>query len=178
MKPYPDFAAALRPKPQPRIPAFYAVPGKARADGWTPLRQAEFIGHLAETRCVTAAARRAGMGRETAYRLRRRRWSDSLCAAWDAALQATFTGHTASTANTASTKSHTPGAAKVTQGVTLAEWEWRVTSGLWSVILKQGRYAGVRRKADDWALLEWAKASGLTSRRGTQSAPPAEKSQF
>ena len=162
MKHYPDCTTFPPPRARKRIPAFYAVPGKARADGWTPLRQAEFIGHLAETRCVSAAARRVGMARETAYRLRRRKWADSFCAAWDLAM-----------AEPKECKSHTLTLAKVT----VAELEWRVTSGIWSVILKYGRYAGVRRKADNSALLEWAKAIGLTSRRGTQGAAPAEKSQ-
>jgi hypothetical protein len=50
------------------------------------VKQAEFIGELAETRSVTEAARRVGVTRETAYRLRRRKWSASFCAAWDAAM--------------------------------------------------------------------------------------------
>jgi len=50
------------------------------------MRQAQFIGYLAETRCVRAAALRVGMSRETAYRLRARPGADSFCGAWDAAL--------------------------------------------------------------------------------------------
>ncbi|MBX7461759.1 hypothetical protein [Qipengyuania huizhouensis] len=60
-----------------RIPSFHITPGRRRGDGWTPVKQAEFIGELAETRSVTKAARRVGMTRETAYRLRRRKWSAS-----------------------------------------------------------------------------------------------------
>lgn len=154
------------PPRQKRIPPFHAVPGKARADGWTPLKQAEFIGHLAETRCVSSAALRVGMARETAYRLRRRKWSDSFCAAWDAAM-----GNRMRPAKGG--KSHTATPAKVT----VAELEWRVASGIWSVIMKYRLYAGVRRKADNSALLQWAKLSGLTSRRGLQSTAQREKSQ-
>lgn len=116
-----------------RIPRFHAVPGRARRDGWTPLRQAEFIGHLAETRSASKAARAVGMGRETAYRLRRRRWSESFCAAWDAAL------------------GKQPSAPP--RKVTTEELSWRLDSGLWQVRFAAGRYLGVVRKADNSALL-------------------------
>ena len=53
-----------------RVPPFLPVPLRARADGWTPERQARFIGLLAETGSVAEAARRVGMGRESAWRLR------------------------------------------------------------------------------------------------------------
>ena len=46
------------------VPPFHAVPLRLRADGWTPLRQAEFIGHLAATRSVAEAAREVSMARE------------------------------------------------------------------------------------------------------------------
>lgn len=48
-----SFRTVIAPRPHrptPRIPLFHAVPTRVCADGWTPLRQAEFIGHLAETR--------------------------------------------------------------------------------------------------------------------------------
>ncbi|MGB7372943.1 hypothetical protein [Pontixanthobacter sp.] len=161
MKQYPSRLAPT-PSPQRRIPSFYAVPGKARADGWTPLRQAEFIGHLAETRSVSLAAQHVGMARETAYRLRRREWAESFCAAWDAAaghaIESIFKSHTAS--------------AKVT----VAELEWRIASGRWQIILHRGRYAGVRRKADNFALLQLSQALGMASRRGANAATPSRKS--
>src|SRR5687768_5243887 len=72
--------------PPPRMPAFHPVPVRTRTDGWTPLRQAEFIGMLAETGSVSAAAAFAGMARETAYRLRRRPEAAEFAQAWDAAL--------------------------------------------------------------------------------------------
>ena len=43
------------------MPAFAPVRSRARRDGWHPLRQAEFVGALAETGSVSAAARRVGM---------------------------------------------------------------------------------------------------------------------
>jgi hypothetical protein len=119
-----------------RIPDFHAVPARARRDGWTPLRQAEFIGHLAATRSVSAAAKAVSMARESAYRLRTRRWAEEFCAAWDAAL---------------GNKSH--GSVTFSRKVTLAELQWRIESGLWRVRLVQGRYAGVLHKADNSALL-------------------------
>jgi len=67
-----------------RVPPFLPVPLRARADGWTPERQARFIGLLAETGSVAVAARRVGMSRMAAYRLRRRDGAASLAHAWDA----------------------------------------------------------------------------------------------
>lgn len=161
MKQYPSRLAPPQ-SPHRRIPAFYAVPGKARADGWTPPRQAEFIGHLAETRSVSLAAQRVGMARETAYRLRRRKWAGSFCAAWDVAV-----GH----AIESILKSHT-----ASPKVTLAELEWRIATGRWQIILHSGRYAGVRRKADNSALLQLSEMLGLASRRGANAATKSQKS--
>lgn len=71
----------------PRVPPFYPVPRlRRRDDGWLPARQADFLGYLAETGSVSAAAARVGMSRESAYRLRRREGAESFAAAWDAAL--------------------------------------------------------------------------------------------
>jgi hypothetical protein len=69
-----------------RVPAFLPVPLRARSDGWTPLRQAQFLVALARTRSVKKAALAAGKTRETAYRLRSRRGAESFAAAWDAEL--------------------------------------------------------------------------------------------
>ncbi len=64
--------------------SFVPVPLRACADGWSPWRQAAFLGFLAETGSVKSAAQRVGMMRETAYRLRRRGAAESFTAAWDA----------------------------------------------------------------------------------------------
>ena len=70
-----------------RVPPFYPVPGLRRhRNGWSPARQAAFLGYLAETGAVSAACARVGMSRESAYRLRRRAGAESFAAAWDAAL--------------------------------------------------------------------------------------------
>ena len=67
-----------------RVPPFLPVPLRARADGWTAERQARFIGLLAETGSVAEAARRVGMSRESAHRLRRHPRAGSFAHAWDA----------------------------------------------------------------------------------------------
>jgi hypothetical protein len=66
------------------VPAFTPVPLRYRRDGWTPGRQADFLGHLAETGRVAAAAAHVGMTRESAYRLRDKPGAESFAAAWDA----------------------------------------------------------------------------------------------
>ena len=57
-----------------------------RRDGWTIRRQLTFLDTLASTRSITAAARAAGMSRESAYRLRNR--ASAFAAAWDRTLAA------------------------------------------------------------------------------------------
>jgi hypothetical protein len=69
-----------------RVPPFVPVPLRTRRDGWTAERQGRFIGWLAQTGSVAAAAQRVGCSRETAYRLRRRQGAESFAAAWDAVL--------------------------------------------------------------------------------------------
>jgi hypothetical protein len=69
-----------------RIPAFLPVPLRARADGWTPLRQAAFLVALARTQSVAGAAREVGLSRVSAYALRARPGADSFAAVWDAVL--------------------------------------------------------------------------------------------
>lgn len=64
-----------------------AGPERCRRDGWTAERQLRFLDALGRTRSVTRAARAAGMSRESAYRLRRRREAALFAAAWDKALQ-------------------------------------------------------------------------------------------
>ncbi len=61
---------------------------KRRKDGWTPERQRAFIGALADTGEVIAAARSVGMSDSSAYRLRRSPGAERFAAAWEAALAA------------------------------------------------------------------------------------------
>jgi hypothetical protein len=72
--------------PRRRVPTFTPVPLRYRADGWTPGRQADFLGRLCETWSVAAAARHVGMTRESAYRLRDKPGAESFAAACDAIL--------------------------------------------------------------------------------------------
>ncbi|WFL77633.1 hypothetical protein P7228_00795 [Altererythrobacter arenosus] len=124
---------------------------RIRADGWTPLRQAEFIGHLAETRSVGAAARAVGMARESAYRLRERPGAEGFCAAWDVAMARL--GTKAGEQRWLAAQWAARVALRPHRKVTLAELHWRVDTGIWQVILRGGRYAGVRRKPDNSAVL-------------------------
>lgn len=120
------------PPPRRRVPAFVPVPLRARADGWTPLRQAEFLGHLAATGSVAQAARAVSMARETAYRLRARADAGSFAAAWDAALGRT---------------------APVRRKVTPAERAATALTGTLRPVLRQGRYLATVRKTDVSALI-------------------------
>ena len=136
MKHYPPRAYT----PRRHIPPFHPVAARSRHDGWTPERQGDFIGHLAETLSVTEAARRVGMARESAYRLRERPFAAGFRLAWDAALlRRPFEDHAMCDLSPSK--------------VTSAELFYRVETGLIEVLMKDGRYAGCRRKADDSALL-------------------------
>lgn len=61
---------------------------KRRKDGWTPERQRAFIGALADSGEVLAAARSVGMSDRSAYTLRRAPGAEGFAAAWEAALAA------------------------------------------------------------------------------------------
>lgn len=125
------------PRTRRRIPAFHPVPVAARKDGWTPTRQAAFVGLLAETRSVEGACRRLGMGKESAYRLRKRPGAAGFAAAWDAAL-----GKPRSAVDLVSAKS------------TGLDASYRLQVGLLQVVMDRGRYAGSVWKEDDNALMQ------------------------
>ena len=113
-----------------RVPAFVPAQLRARTDGWTPLRQAQFLVALARSRSVRSAAAAAGMSRVAAYRLRRREGAESFAATWDAVL-----GSTAKR--------------KVTPGERTA----RAYGGLVKPLVLGGRCVGLARKVDNSALL-------------------------
>ncbi len=138
-----------------RVLAFRAVPIRARSDGWTPLRQAQFMGHLAQTRCVRAAALAVGMSRETAYRLRAREGAESFCAAWDGALG----GHRVQ-AVPKPAGSLTDDLAKVT----LEELMRRFESGVWQVIMRRGKFHDLRWKPCNSAFFTAASRVGMLDR--------------
>lgn len=82
----PSPASASGPAPDPAPPT---ASGTAlvlmRHDGWTPARQALFLRVLAATGNVSAAAREAGMTRQSAYKLRARLAGEPFDLAWQAA---------------------------------------------------------------------------------------------
>lgn len=133
--------------PRPRLPAFAPVPVKRRADGWTPVRQAEFIGVLAETGSVRAAAEFVGMARETAYRLRRKPGAEEFARAWDAALSLARARFGWSPRGSADDLYTVP--PKVSPGDL---WR-RIVDGRWRPVLRRGKYVGSVQKADNSALL-------------------------
>lgn len=112
---------------------------RCRIDGWTPARQAAFLGALAETGSVTAAARRVGLARETAYRLRRRPGAGSFVAAWD---RAAAQGDRFAQADRSAKRK-----------VTAEERAQRALFGLLKVRMYRGRHVATERKADNSALL-------------------------
>ncbi len=125
-------SAAVQNRRVSRIPAFTPVPLRARKDGWTPVRQAEFLGLLAQTRCVSKAAAMVGMSRDSAYQLRRKPGAEEFVAAWDAILGVP--------------ESRQP-------KITLETLFQRIRQGRYQPILRGGRYAGTIRKPDNHALL-------------------------
>ena len=68
------------------LPEFAPVPRKYRHDGWTPERQKAFIEALADTGCVSRAARMVNIAQANAYALRRAPGAEGFRRAWDAAL--------------------------------------------------------------------------------------------
>ena len=143
-------SAAVQQRRISRIPAFTPVPLRARKDGWTPVRQAEFLGLLAQTRSITKAATWVGMSRESAYRLRRKPGAEEFVAAWDAILGVAE----------ASGINERP-------KVTLERLFQRIRKGRYRPVLRGGRYVATIRKPDNRALL-----AALT--RLDRLAPPPE----
>jgi hypothetical protein len=74
------------PSSSRRVPASTPAAPLHRCDEWTPERQSDFLGRLAETGCVAAAARFVGATGESAYRLRDKPGAESFAAAWDSIL--------------------------------------------------------------------------------------------
>jgi len=115
-----------------RVPAFTPVPLRARKDGWTPLRQAEFLGYLAETRCISKAAGQVGMSRDSAYQLRRKPGAEEFVAAWDAILGVPTSPQ---------------------PKITLEALFQRIRQGRYRPVMRAGRYVGTIKKPDNHALL-------------------------
>jgi hypothetical protein len=118
-----------RRDPSPRVPPFYPVPVRPMHNGWTPRRQADFLGYLAETGSVSAACARVGKSREAAYKLRRRPDAESFAAAWDAALGAPA------------------------RELTIEDLEYLAMRGMIRPVMRNGKYVGARQKPDNSTLL-------------------------
>lgn len=71
---------------RPPLPDFEPVPRRYRHDGFTPERQKAFIEALADTGCVSRAARMINMAQTNCYALRRAPGAEGFRRAWDAAL--------------------------------------------------------------------------------------------
>lgn len=134
-----------------RLPMFHPVPVAARSDGWSAQRQGDFIGWLAATGSVAEAARRVGMGRQSAYRLRARPGAAGFAAAWDAAL-----GVVHRPVNLASAK-----ATGLAAG-------YRYRAGLVKVRMRNGRFRASASIPDNNALLQYLAQLD----RGLASRPP------
>jgi hypothetical protein len=59
---------------------------RRRLDGWTPMKQREFIGAIADLGSVKAAAKSVRMSEESAYRLRRAPGGEAFARAWTLAI--------------------------------------------------------------------------------------------
>jgi hypothetical protein len=126
----PESPSIVRPRRRlPRVPAFYPVPLRATRTGWTLERQADFLGHLAETGSVSAACARVGMSRNSAYKLRKKPAAESFAAAWDAALGLPV------------------------RKVTIDDLHFLAHHGLVKPFFRGGKYIRSQRKPDNSALL-------------------------
>ena len=113
---------------------FTPVPVRPRADGWTPVKQAAFIGWLHDLGSVKEAAAMVGMTTVGAYKLRQRAGATSFAEAWDAAL--------------------------LWAGETLVERAYRrAVLGEPVAIVRRGKVVGATRKYDTGLLIALMKRS-------------------
>lgn len=136
--------------PRRRVPAFTPVPLRYRRDGWTPGRQADFLGHLAETGSVSAAAAHVGLTRESAYRLRDKPGAGSFAAAWDAVVAP-------------------PPRAPTSMFTSGLLWH-RLNLGTLKPIMRGGKHVATRHSPDNCALLELYRQD--LQRRRQERRPP------
>lgn len=123
------------------------MPLRARADGWTEVRQGGFLAALYVTGSVAAAARSVGMSRESAFRLRTKSGADSFAQAWDRVLAPPGSGHFAV-------------AREDFRKVTLFELNRRLETDLVQPVIYRGRMCAIRRKPDDSALFRLLRRTG------------------
>lgn len=114
------------------------------------MRQAEFIGVLAETGSVAAAAEFVGMARETAYRLRRKPGAEEFANAWDIALVIAGERRPGEPGVRRPVRY---GALDDSPKVTPPDLWRRIVDGRWRPVLRRGKYVGSVHKPDNSALL-------------------------
>lgn len=81
-----ELKAMAADQERPGVVRFRPAARRARHDGWTPERQRQFIEVLAETGCVTQAAKEVKMSARSAYGLRKTVAAYAFRFAWDIAL--------------------------------------------------------------------------------------------
>lgn len=131
-----------------RVPPFLPVPLRARADGWTPERQARFIGMLAQTGSVAAAARAVGMSRESAHRLRTKPGAESFAHAWEAVV------------------AHHRAAPVPKRKITPAELPDRAFDGEFHILMRRRKFVRAVRKPSNTALLREVRRLDAAAAKG------------
>ncbi|WJY18877.1 hypothetical protein QQS45_01085 [Alteriqipengyuania flavescens] len=112
---------------------------RLRSDGWNELRQCAFLAELYLTGSASEAARRVGMSRASAYRLRGREDAADFAHAWDAVLTPPGSGRLARPK-------------RDWRKVTTRALIERLEAGLVQPVLYQGRMTAIRRKPDKTSL--------------------------
>ena len=133
-----------------RPPFFRPVPLRARADGWTVVRQCEFLAQLYVTGSVAAAARAVGMTPKSAYRLRARLGAESFAHSWERVLTPPGSGRF---------KAPRTDHRKVTFEM-LERW---LDDGFVQAVIFRGRMCGIRRKVDNPTLFRILRRTGVCS---------------
>lgn len=144
-----------------RPPFFHPVPLRARHDGWSEERQCGFLAQLYLTGSVAMAARKVGMTRASAYRLRARDDAQGFAAAWDYALVPPGSGRVAAPG---------PDWRKVTQSELLR----RIETGLVRPVIYRGRVLGLAHKPDNSALLRLLRRCDARSPDGRLDGSPGQ----
>lgn len=117
-------------------PFFRPARLRSRRDGWSEERQCLFLAELYLTGSVTEAARRVGMSRVSAYRLRARDDAASFAWAWDGVVTRPGTGRLP------------PCEIRDWRKVSLAELIERFEIGFVQPVIYRGRITAIRRKPD------------------------------
>lgn len=126
-----------------RPPFFHPVPLRSRRDGWTVVRQCHFLAQLYLTGSVREAARRVGMSRASAYRLRARAGAEGFAAARDHVL-----------APPSAERAGRPRLPRQDRRkVTLAALVQQAGGGLVRPLLHRAAIVGIEKKPDNSALL-------------------------